>query len=342
MDVPVSWELGAVSGDEESGYFRLEDSFYTRLEAKWFTHPSGKPSLEKIQQNYLSQLGGRGRKKRQVELIEGPTLRQWDEEGSESCSFRWAADTECSCLVLYRAQTKRVVLIQVVSRPGKGGARLAKRILRSLRDGSDEASRHWAVYDLDFSVPKPFTLSSHRLQSGLLEFVFQDGEAVLGVRRWSMADAMLRRGELDVWSKKEYAELLKDCQWEENVLEREGDKGIRIEGSYEAKSARLIWPFLALLPFGMGRLLPVNLCAAIGVMFWHCPHSNRILGVHLKDPEGRVDVLKQVASSLHCHTRPMEVEKRIEDWLPETDVGGQEGYLPVHSSQESEGGVEEK
>jgi len=342
MDVPVSWELGAVSGDEDSGYFRLEDSFYTRLEAKWYTHKAGKPSLERIQENYLSQLGGRGRKKKNIEVIEGPSFRSLDEEGSERCVFRWASDTESSCAIVYRAQSQRVLLVQVVSRPGKGGARLAKRILRGLEDRSHDEIRRWAVYDLDFTVPRPFGLASHKLQSGLLEFLFQDGEAVLGVRRWSMADALLRRGELDVWLNREYADLLKDCQWERTELRRQGDEGISIEGSYEAKSARLVWPLLAAIPFGLGRRLPVNLCASIALSFWHCPRSNRILGVHLRDPEGRLDAFERVASSLRCHARSLEVEERSEDWIPEEDLGGQEGYLPVHSSQEPEGGVAEE
>ena len=339
LDVPVSWELGAVHGDDRSGYFRLDDSFYTRVEAKWHNQTGGRPSLERIQEQYMAQLRGKGRHRKNVELIEGPVCRQVDEQGSETCRFRWAAETEGSCLVRFCSACQRVLLIQVLSRAGMGGARLARRVLDSARDHSEDQQCHWAVYDLAFHVPISFSLSSHQLQSGLLEFLFVDRDAILGVRRWSMADIMLKRGDLDLWLKKEYSELLRDSQWEKSVLAREGDEGILVEGSYESKSARLVWPLLAMVPFGLGRRLPVNLCASVAAQIWHCPSSNRILGVHLRDPDGRLEAFHEVAASLSCHRTFLEGNTLVEDGFRKTAIDGQEGHLSVRSSQESDGGM---
>lgn len=343
FSLPESWDLGSVSGDNASGYLRIDDPFYTRLEAKWMTCARSKPSLERVYQDYLSQLKGKGKTRRDVSVAQGPEFRPWGQDGSEECRFRWESDAEGSCLIRFFGASQRVLFLQVMARKGQGGARLAERIFETVRDDSDSDRIPWAVYDVMFSVPREFHLESHGLQSGLLDFGFVASGVLLGVKRWSMADAMLRRGSLETWLKRQYGPFLKGTRWESRELPWKGHAALQVDGGYEVRGSQWLWPLLSALPLNLGRRIPLDLAGSVCIKLWHCPESNRVFGVHLRDPDARTGWVEDVAGSLCCHDPLTEVRPdALAGSIEESASAGQEGYLSVHSGEESVGGVEKE
>ena len=53
LEIPTTWEISGISGDEKNGYLRLDDAEMPRLELKWAKTRKKKPDLHKTLDEYF-------------------------------------------------------------------------------------------------------------------------------------------------------------------------------------------------------------------------------------------------------------------------------------------------
>ena len=75
LEIPTTWEISGISGDEKNGYLRLDDAEMPRLELKWAKTRKKKPDLHKTLDEYFKLVrknykrGGNVSFRRNVDLI---------------------------------------------------------------------------------------------------------------------------------------------------------------------------------------------------------------------------------------------------------------------------------
>jgi hypothetical protein len=170
--------------------------------------------------------------------------------------------------------------------------RQADAILDTVADhGPDPEMVRWGVYGLEFSVPAGFRLVRSRLMSGFMSMNFRGRPGRVIVERWGLADTLLEPEGMLSWHSREYLSELKMFVGDTSALEWGEHEALETRG-YEGGLRRLQ---SAVRAFGLpGRM------EKFASLAWHCPDSNRIVGVRGfgAAPAGWV---RRVAATVRCH-----------------------------------------
>ena len=88
VELPEDWELSGLSGDDKSGYLRLEDADMPRLELKWSESKQKKPDLQRVLDDYFKLVRKNYKRRdtnlhiqRNINLIKDPAVFR----GSRGC-----------------------------------------------------------------------------------------------------------------------------------------------------------------------------------------------------------------------------------------------------------------
>lgn len=291
MELPSSWELARVTGDEKKGALSLDDGDQVRLELKWDS-PRSSPRVEQVVGRYLKFLRRRARKKKiSVDVDEDAKLAPALQGRRYFCwkvgeGEKDQAGSACS-LANVCSQCKRVTLLQVL---GKGGSRpraIAEQVFTSFADHPEGDQQHWSVFGLDFMLPDYLRLIETAFRVGCCRLTFMRSNEVLDLARVSVGGSILRKQKFPDWLKEFYGKKLSQhlCDYERS--EFRGHRAVRFWG--EEAPAR-----------GLGRFFkkPTYLQG----WAWYCQDTDKILTLRLvrgKDDEG--ELAKKLAEKITCH-----------------------------------------
>ncbi len=290
-EVPASWNIVAVSGDGSEGYLRADGPAEESLELRW-QRAKRQPDLKLIAEDYLKGIRKTSRKQRveydgELEPSGGRRARVKPVD----LRFRWQSDRASVGRLHWCADCRRTVIAQVSAPVGVEVFAAGERILDSVRDHSHDDLQEWGVYGLVCQVPRRLKLARHRLMSGFLSLNFsRRGERII-VERWGLAEELLQKDGLWGWHQREYLSELRSfrgdtgaLEWgEHEALETTGVEG----GPRRALALMRAWG----IPGRAERFASI---------VWHCPETNRIIGVRGFGRSPEADV-RAVAATIRCH-----------------------------------------
>lgn len=307
VNVPDNWDLTGFSGDDQTGYVRIDDGEEMAVEVKWATEPMPrkknevlkKPDVEVRRESYFRLLKkGAKKKKMDVSTKETDAPKVVLRPERTATGFTWIADRKAFGAVWHCDTCRRTVIVQVLGSPsGKGSfGTTAEAVLGSMRcHGDDPDWRTWALYDLQTEVPSAYRLESQELMNVYLRLTFTQKTARLTVEQWSLANVARKSSYLDIWvaSNTKSTELngARYTVTEGTVF---GHDSIRLSGG---------------LAFGMPMAHAVREAmrfqrpaTRFGGVAWECEPSNKLFAVsHLRP--GKLPALADtVASRTLCHT----------------------------------------
>ena len=172
LDIPTTWELSGLSGDQKTGYLRLDDAEMPRLELKWAPTRRKKPDLHATLDEYFKLIRKTYKKgtelsfRRNVNLIKDPAFF----EGRTVLGFSWKGSIRANGLIFHVG--KRITIVQVMGRLKENWRPTVLRIFQSITDKGDAPLTLWSAYGLQLGVPKEYKLERQKLLSGYLLFAF--------------------------------------------------------------------------------------------------------------------------------------------------------------------------
>lgn len=284
MDVPADWELGAASGDAESGYVRLDDNDMVRLEMRW-EKSKGKVTAEEVVGNHLKQAEkDAARAKQKTRSKRDLSLVKLDGVDYECFSF----DAEFQSLGMVRRceQCKRSLFVRVMYRKGESIRSAVKRIFGSLRDHAGGDAVRWHFFDFEFETPTGAVLKERSLKTGCLEMLFRRGRDEMEVARVSLAEIQLQKKALKSWFEEFYSKRLRGyaCSCEEE--EFRGHKSLVYTG--QAKTLRPITTLLRIRRDLRARV-------------WRCEESDKLFIFRVTARAAETPELMAFEEGVRCH-----------------------------------------
>lgn len=170
-----------------------------RLEVRWRREKS-KIDLEKVLKKYIEALrsGTRRKKFSFTEVKTRDAFQNIRLPDKEKRYFSWSSEgREVFNLVAQCNSCYTITMVQAFL--SEKDAENIPEILNTLEDHTSSDFLQWAVYDFRFSVPSFLTLGRFSLKSGYLEFNFSGPGAEVKLRRWGLADIILRDIRLEQW-----------------------------------------------------------------------------------------------------------------------------------------------
>jgi hypothetical protein len=303
FEIPADWALGSISGDEDAGYLRLDDMEMPRMEVKWTTVKKKKraPSLQDVVDNFLDDLEKSVKKKKfdiHIEYEIDPLKYIDSLPGKEMRGFLWKSSTRALGFATYCEECRRIVISQVVAKLNEDVSSVVPRVFGSFEDHAVGEISRWSVYDMDFAVPKEYTLKDQQLMPAYLQFVFTAGKDPyeLKVERWGMSDVHLKDDRpMGDWYKERYQKMLKAYRLDYNRMDVNGHEAILVEGVRR----RSLHSMRVALENIVHSKSPTNLHGS----FWHCPETKKLFVVTLCDRSSKSVPVDFVTSHVLCHER---------------------------------------
>ncbi|HUV04414.1 MAG TPA: hypothetical protein VMX94_04835 [Armatimonadota bacterium] len=284
-EVPADWNLAAVSGDEKSGYFRVDGSGSLMLEAKWSSAGRQVDLYSKLDA-YLSDMRRRARKRR------ASFEHKIKSKGAGVLTFSWRSDRKGQGRLWRCDECGRVIIAQVSGGPSEDVQNLASQILPTIQDHSEDGWRTWAMYDLIADVPPGYVLEKHRLMSGYIQLVFRKRTSRLVIERWGLANVALKHSSLHEWFDDRAAYDLKAYRYSLQDVEFEEESGIQITG----RRAGLRQALKSAYELVTLRRPAVYLDGYV----WLCQESNKIYAVQSLHRRNE-NIVDQVLERVGCH-----------------------------------------
>lgn len=332
LEIPRTWELSGLSGDERSGYLRLDDAEMPRLELKWAHTRKKKPDLHATLDEYFKLIRKNYKRgpelsfRRNVTLIKEPEFF----EGRNVIGFSWKGGVRANGLIFHAG--KRITIVQVMGRLKENWRPMVLRIFRSISTsinasinaGGNASHTLWSAYGLALSVPNEYKLERQKLLSGYLLFAFVAKSSRLrhlipaakgvplfterqrlSVERYGPAEVMLGdfKAEsnpsltpLEAWFRAKYAKAIRGYGFEVTARTDTDDEYLTLIGQQSRLYDSV--PFSPVL-----ALDKVSKRATLAFHLWQCYQSNRIYVIQFvggADAEGTV---QQVAESIQFFSR---------------------------------------
>ena len=334
LEVPTTWELSGLSGDQKTGYLRLDDGDMPRLELKWAHTRRKKPDLHATLDDYF-KLIRKTYKRRGTELSFRRNVNLVKEEGffegRTVLGFSWKGEIRANGLIFHAG--KRITIVQVMGRLKENWRPTVLRIFQSIVDRSEASQTLWSAYGLKLGVPKEYRLERQKLLSGYLLFAFgakparfqmpikiaklvanrlrktndpvenidfsPPDKGRLSVERYGPAEIMLGDYEndpnpLEAWFRTKYAKAIRGYGFEVTSHTDSEDERLTLVG----EQTRLYdgVPFSPVL--ALDKLAKRT---ALVFHLWHCNHSNRIYVIQSIGSNNASPTVKKVAESIECH-----------------------------------------
>ena len=297
LEIPANWELSGLSGDEKSGYLRLDDETMPRLELKWSQSRQKKPDLHRVLDEYFKLVRKNYKKKeaklhiqRNANFIKAEHFLK----GRDGLFFSWKGNFRANGTICYCHTCKRITIVQVMGGLKENLRGTTVRILESLQDHPTGQAIRWSAYQLNVEVPRRYRLDKHQLLSGYLLFSFVDGSRKLSIERYGIADVTLKGNDLESWFRVKYAKAIQGYGFEIEPSQDDGD------GRFTLASERT--RFTDGIPFAPVLIIDKILRRkAFATHLWHCRHSNRIYVVQVIAKRDVARTAEGVAASIRCH-----------------------------------------
>jgi len=284
FDVPKGWELGAVSGDFNAGYFRLDDEDMVRLEVKW-EKSKGKLTIGKVVEKHLDEVSKEARKqgirwssKRNLKLA------KLDGFDYEIFSFRGGVST--IGLVARCHTCERALFIRIFHRAGEPIRNVARRTFETLRCHAKDGKTHWHFYDFEFDIPEPLRLDKHSLKTGRLELLFKKKQTEMELVRISLASVVLGQKDLGTWFTDFYDKKLQGYRLKQRKGKVRGHGCLVYEG--EPLFARRIRTLFS----GRHKLYACT---------WRCDKSDKLYIFRTTSRSHEQEKLNRFVETINCH-----------------------------------------
>ena len=334
LEVPTTWELSGLSGDQKTGYLRLDDGDMPRLELKWAHTRRKKPDLHATLDEYFKLIrktykrrGSELSFRRNVDLVKEEGFF----EGRTVLGFSWKGDIRANGLIFHAG--KRITIVQVMGRLKENWRPTVLRIFQSIVDRSEASQTLWSAYGLKLGVPKEYRLERQKLLSGYLLFAFgakparfqmpikiaklvanrlrktnssggnidfsPPDKGRLSVERYGPAEILLGDYEndpnpLEAWFRAKYAKAIRGYGFEVTSHTDSEDERLTLVG----EQTRLYDG----VPFSPVLVLDkLSKRTALVFHLWHCNHSNRIYVIQSIGSNNASPTVKKVAESIECH-----------------------------------------
>ena len=334
LEIPTTWELSGLSGDQKTGYLRLDDADMPRLELKWAHSRRKKPDLHATLDEYFKLIrktykkGGELSFRRNVDFIKDPEFS----EGRTVLGFSWKGSIRANGLIFHSG--KRIIIVQVMGRLKENWRPTVLRIFQSIVDHGDAPQTLWSAYGLKLGVPKEYKLERQKLLSGYLLFAFvakkerfqsvirlaksassrlqnngnvhvinkkssPPDKGSLSVERYGPAEVMLgdfkdAPNPLEAWFRAKYAKAIRGYGFEVTSHVDAEDEHLTLIG----QQTRL-YDGIPLTPV----LVLDKLSKRTTLVFhlWRCNHSNRIYVIQSVSSIDAQPTVQKVIESIECH-----------------------------------------
>ena len=332
LEIPTTWELSGLSGDQKTGYLRLDDPEMPRLELKWAHTRRKKPDLHATLDEYFKLIRKTYKKGTELSFRRNVNLIKEEEffKGRTVLGFSWKGSIRANGLIFHTG--KRITIVQVMGRLKENWRPTVLRIFQSITDRGDAPLTLWSAYGLKLGVPKEYTLERQKLLSGYLLFAFvakpvrfqravrlaklannrlrnngsvevldtaSSDTGRLSIERYGPAEVMLSDykdtpNPLETWFRAKYAKAIRGYGFEVTCDTDSEDERLTLIG----QQTRLydgvpLTPVLMLDKLSKRTTLVFHL--------WRCYQSNRIYVIQsIGSIDGRSTVQK-VAESIECH-----------------------------------------
>ena len=172
LEIPTTWELSGLSGDQKTGYLRLDDPEMPRLELKWAHTRRKKPDLHATLDEYFKLIRKTYKKGTELSFRRNVNFIKEEEffEGRTVLGFSWKGSIRASGLIFHTG--KRITIVQVMGRLKENWRPTVLRVFESITDRGDAPLTLWSAYGLKLGVPKEYKLERQKLLSGYLLFAF--------------------------------------------------------------------------------------------------------------------------------------------------------------------------
>ena len=172
LEIPTTWELSGLSGDQKTGYLRLDDPEMPRLELKWAHTRRKKPDLHATLDEYFKLIRKTYKKGTELSFRRNVNLIKEEEffKGRTVLGFSWKGSIRANGLIFHTG--KRITIVQVMGRLKENWRPTVLRVFQSITDRGDAPLTLWSAYGLKLGVPKEYTLERQKLLSGYLLFAF--------------------------------------------------------------------------------------------------------------------------------------------------------------------------
>lgn len=288
LKVPADWSLVGVSGDEKKGYFRVDSPVASTLEVRWQAVMEKSPDLMVRARQFLSELE-RGCRKKKIRFTS--KLKQ-DKDAGNNVRFNWQSDRLGQGRLLYCEECDRIIIAQIVSARDDNVSHVAPVILDSIRDHRGDGLVDWALYGLEFAVPKGYRIEKQTLMSGYLSLEFKERAKRLFVERWGLAETLTSKDSLEQWYRKDACPDIKGFKFELASETVRGHEGLKLTGRRAGvkMAAKALASSMTLHPHP-------------GLMTgyaWHCADSNRLFSVRASHLPGD-DIAELIRDLITCH-----------------------------------------
>ena len=332
LEIPATWELSGLSGDQKTGYLRLDDAEMPRLELKWAQTRRKKPDLHATLDEYFKLIRKNYKKNAELSFRRNVNLIKEAEflEGCTVLGFSWKGSIRANGLIFHAG--KRVTIVQVMGRLKENWRPIVLRIFQSIVDHGDAPLTLWSAYGLKVGVPKAYKLERQKLLSGYLLFAFvakpvpfqgavklvkaasnrfgnngtpgslgiaSSDKGRLSVERYGPAEVMLNDYRdapkpLEAWFRSKYAKAIRGYGFEVTSDVDSGDERLTLLG----QQTRLydgvpLTPVLMLDKLSKRTMLVFHL--------WRCNHANRIYVIQCIGSTDAYATVQKVAASIECH-----------------------------------------
>ena len=334
LEIPTTWELSGLSGDQKTGYLRLDDGDMPRLELKWAPTRRKKPDLHATLDEYFKLIrktykkGGELSFRRNVNFIKDPEFF----EGRTVLGFSWKGGIRANGLIFHTG--KRITIVQVMGRLKENWRPTVLRIFQSITDHGDAPQTLWSAYGLQLGVPKEYKLERQKLLSGYLLFAFvakkerfqnvirlaksassrlrNNGNAQihnkkssppdkgsLSIERYGPAEVMLgdfkdTPNPLEAWFRSKYAKAIRGYGFEVTSHIDAEDEHLTLIG----QQTRL-YDGIPLTP--VLALDKLSKRTTLVFHLWRCNHSNRIYVIQSISSVDAYPTVQKVVESIECH-----------------------------------------
>ena len=332
LEIPTTWELSGLSGDQKTGYLRLDDADMPRLELKWAPTRRKKPDLHATLDEYFKLIRKTYKKgaelsfRRNVNLIKDPEFS----EGRTVLGFSWKGSIRANGLIFHVGN--RITIVQVMGRLKENWRPTVLRIFQSIVDKGDAPQTLWSAYGLKLGVPREYKLERQKLLSGYLLFAFvakkerfqsvtklaklasnrlrnngtievkkpslPPDRGSLSVERYGPAEVMLgdykdTPNPLEAWFRAKYAKAIRGYGFEVTSRTDAKDEHLTLIGQQTRLYDGIpLTPVLALDKLSKRTTLVFHL--------WRCNHSNRIYVIQSISSMNAQPTVQKVAESIKC------------------------------------------
>lgn len=336
LEIPTTWELSGLSGDQKTGYLRLDDAEMPRLELKWAHTRRKKPDLHTTLDEYFKLIRKTYKKGTELSFRRNVNLIKEDEffKGRTVLGFSWKGNIRANGLIFHTG--KRITIVQVMGRLKENWRPTVLRVFESIADHGDAPLTLWSAYGLKLGVPKEYKLERQKLLSGYLLFAFvakpvrfqsavrlaklasnrlQNNGAVAD-RRGEVPSSVPDKGRLSVERYGPAEVMLSDYKDAPNPLEAwfraKYAKAIRgygfeVTADTNTEDERLTLIGQQTRLYDGVPLSPVlvldKLSKRTTLVFhlWRCNQSNRIYVIQSIGSTDGPSIVQQVAESIECH-----------------------------------------